>query len=128
MTVIHSLKGAIFILLRKLVGFHFLSNSFSRGKFTFKKVWFQHEHNIEKGWQLLFYSFLLIISICYIYCFCLVAYLYNNENILRARRILDIKAARNIDKANSKIFQFNFASFCFIVTGKLFYTRVLYIR
>ena len=30
-------------------------------------------------------------------------------------------------KANNKIFQFNFASFLFILTGNLFYTRTLYI-
>ena len=34
---------------------------------------------------------------------------------------------RYIDKANSNIFHFNFASFLFIVTGKLFYTKNLYI-
>ena len=37
------------------------------------------------------------------------------------------KATRNVDKANKKIVQFNFVSF-FIITGKSFYTKVLYIR
>ena len=36
---------------------------------------------------------------------------YTNEKILSAPRIFDIRAARNADKANSKIFPFNFASF-----------------
>ena len=34
---------------------------------------------------------------------------------------------RNVDKANSEIVKFNFATLIFIVTGKLFYTRTLYI-
>ena len=38
------------------------------------------------------------------------------------------KTARNADKSNSKIFQFNFASFFIILTGKLFYTRIFYIQ
>ena len=38
------------------------------------------------------------------------------------------KTDRNIDKINSKIFQFNFASFPFIVIGNLFFTRILYLR
>ena len=35
--------------------------------------------------------------------------------------------ARNVVKANSEIVKFNFATLIFIVTGKLFYTRILYI-
>ena len=38
------------------------------------------------------------------------------------------KVAINIDKANSKIFQFNFASLSFFVAGKLFCTRVIFVR
>ena len=34
---------------------------------------------------------------------------------------------RNVDKVNSEIVKFNFATLIFIVTGKLFYTRTLYI-
>ena len=41
--------------------------------------------------------------------------------------MFDIKAAENVDRANSKILQFNFATF-FIVIGKMFYKRILYIR
>ena len=40
----------------------------------------------------------------------------------------DIKAARNLKKANSKTMKFNFANFLFNVTDMLFYTRILYIR
>ena len=43
-------------------------------------------------------------------------------------RIFDVKAARNIDKANSKIFPSKFASLPFIVAGKLFCTRILLVR
>ena len=43
-------------------------------------------------------------------------------------RRFDVKAARNIDKANSKIFQFNFESLPFIVAGTLFCTRILFVR
>ena len=43
-------------------------------------------------------------------------------------RRFDVKAARNIDKPNSKIFQLNFASLPFIVAGKLFCTRILFVR
>ena len=38
----------------------------------------------------------------------------------------DIKTDRNVDKANSKIFRFNFASFPAIVTDTLLSTRILY--
>ena len=48
---------------------------------------------------------------------CLIMY-YCNEKF-------DAKAAWNIDKANSKIFQFNFTSFLFIVAGTLLCTRIL---
>ena len=40
----------------------------------------------------------------------------------------DIKAARNLKKANSKTMKFNFANFLFNVTDMLFYARILYIR
>ena len=39
-----------------------------------------------------------------------------------------VKAARDIDKVSSKIFQFNFASLPFITTDKLFCTRNLFVR
>ena len=42
------------------------------------------------------------------------------------RRRFEVRVARNIDKADSKIFQFNFASSPFIVAGKLFCTRILF--
>ena len=41
-------------------------------------------------------------------------------------RKFDVKAARNIDKDKSKIFQFNFASLPFIVAGTLLCTRILF--
>ena len=43
-------------------------------------------------------------------------------------RIVSNEKILNVDKANSKLFQFNFASFFLAVTGKLFHTRILYIR
>ena len=36
----------------------------------------------------------------------------------------DIKRYRNVDNENQKILEFKFASFPFIVTGKLIYTRI----
>ena len=36
---------------------------------------------------------------------------YTSEKILSAPWIFDVRAARNVDKDNSKIFPFNFASF-----------------
>ena len=70
-----------------------------------------HRRNIENDWQLLFYFFLLIISIYEVYGFYLAFSSCSNEKILCVPRTFDIKAAGNVDKANSKIFQFNFASF-----------------
>ena len=43
--------------------------------------------------------------------------------MLLVGRRFNIKTGRNVDEANSKKFQFNFASFAVIVTGKLFYLR-----
>ena len=40
----------------------------------------------------------------------------------------DAKTDINVDKTNSKIFQFKFASFSFVATGKLFYLIILYVR
>ena len=39
----------------------------------------------------------------------------------------DFCAARNINNANSKIFQFNFARLPFIVANKFFSTRILFV-
>ena len=58
-----------------------------------------------------FSFFPLIISVYYVYCFYLVAESYTNEKILCALQIFDIKATRNVNKANSNIFQFKFAGF-----------------
>ena len=53
---------------------------------------------------------------------------YAIEEILSAPWRFDVKAARNTDKANSKIFQFKFASLPFIVARRLFWTKNLYVR
>ena len=67
-------------------------------------------------------------------CFCIkliVSISLFNHMLMRKFYALprfDIKAARNFDKADSNIFQFNFIGFPFIVIDKLFYTNILYIR
>ena len=49
---------------------------------------------------------------------------YANKRILCAPRKFEIKAARN---ANRKIFHLNFASLPFMVAGKLFCARILFV-
>ena len=46
--------------------------------------------------------------------------LYVNENILCAPRIFEIKTDQRVDKTQSKMFQFNFASFSVTVIGNFF--------
>ena len=69
------------------------------------------------------FFFLIIISI-YVYRFYLVA--KSCEKILCVPQILDVKAARNVDKANCKILQFNLASFFSLQRVNCF-TQVFYI-
>ena len=39
-----------------------------------------------------------------------------------------MKVDKNVEKTNSRIFQFNFESFLFAITGKLFCTKILYVQ
>ena len=52
---------------------------------------------------------------------------YTYERILCAPQKFDVKAARNIDNANREIFELNFTSLPFMVAGKLFCAKILFV-
>ena len=78
--------------------------------------------------QLLFHFFLL----CYFHLWSLLLSFFSESyvygKVLCGTLRFNIKSGRNIDKANSKIFQVNFASFPLVVIGHCFFDPRFYMN